>query len=305
MNFVNKGDEIVISIMEHHSNLIPWQMVSKAKDSELKYLYTNEDGEINLDEVRDKITSRTKIVSITHVSNVLGTINPIKEIIEYAHLMGAIVIVDASQSAPHMKIDVKDLNADFIVFTGHKMMAPMGVGVLYGREELLEKMPPYLFGGDMVEYVYEQEATFDKLPYKFEGGTQNVEAVVGLMEAIEYINEIGRDEISNIERELTIYALEKLKELSYVKVYGTNNIEKRSGVISFNIEGVHPHDAASIFDSYNVAIRAGNHCAQPLMRYMGLNSTCRVSFYVYNKKEDVDIFINVVKKAYEMFSKWR
>lgn len=305
MNFINEGDEIVISIAEHHSNLIPWQQVARAKGAILKYMYTDENGELTEEEVRDKITDKTKIVSITQVSNALGTINPVKEIAEYAHSKGAIVIVDGAQSVPHMKVDVRDINADFLIIAGHKLLAPMGIGVLYGKKDLLEKMPPLMFGGDMVEYVYEQETTFNVLPYKFEAGTQNVEAAVGLSKAIDYLNEIGMENIEKHEKELVSYALDKMNKLDYVKIYGPKEVEKRGGVISFEIEGVHPHDVASIFDTFGVCIRAGNHCAQPLMRYMGINATSRASIYLYNDKEDVDRLVEAIEKTYEMFSKWR
>ncbi|WP_460292655.1 cysteine desulfurase [Clostridium tertium] len=305
MNFISEGDEIVISIAEHHSNLIPWQQVAKAKGAILKYMYTDENGELTEDEVRSKITEKTKIVSITHVSNALGTINPVKEIAEYAHSKGAIVIVDGAQSVPHMKVDVRDIDADFLVIAGHKLLAPMGIGVLYGKKELLEKMPPLMFGGDMVEYVYEQETTFNVLPYKFEAGTQNVEGAVGLSKAIDYLNEIGMDNIEKIEKELMTYAYEEMSKLEYVKIYGPKDIDKRGGVLSFQIDGVHPHDVASIFDTFGVCIRAGNHCAQPLMRYMGINATSRASLYFYNTKEDVDRLIEAVKQTYDMFAKWR
>ena len=305
MNFISEGDEIVISIAEHHSNLIPWQQVAKAKGAILKYMYTDENGEITEDEVRSKISEKTKIVSITHVSNALGTINPVKEIAEYAHSKGAIVIVDGAQSVPHRKVDVRDIDADFLVIAGHKLLAPMGIGVLYGKKELLEKMPPLMFGGDMVEYVYEQETTFNVLPYKFEAGTQNVEGAVGLSKAIDYLNEIGMDNIEKIEKELMTYAYEEMSKLEYVKIYGPKDIDKRGGVLSFEIDGVHPHDVASIFDTFGVCIRAGNHCAQPLMRYMGINATSRASLYFYNTKEDVDRLIEAVKQTYDMFAKWR
>jgi cysteine desulfurase/selenocysteine lyase len=297
MNFINPGDEIVLSIMEHHSNLIPWQRVCKARGAKLVYMYIGEAGIIEEEEYKSKITDKTKLVGITHVSNVLGTINPLKEIIKHTHEHGGVVVVDGTQSVPHMAVDVRELGADFFVFSGHKMLAPMGVGVVYGREKLLEKMPPYLYGGDMVEYVYEQETTYASLPEKFEAGTQNVEAVVGLGRAIDYITTIGFDSIHAIEEELLTYALEKLRELPYIKVYGVKEIEKRSGAIAFNIDGVHPHDVASILDTYGVAIRAGNHCAQPLHRYLGVNSTCRASFYMYNTLEDVDIFIESIKNV--------
>lgn len=305
MNFINEGDEIVISIAEHHSNLIPWQQVARAKGATLKYMYTDENGELTEEEIKSKITDKTRLVAVTQVSNALGTINPVKEIAEYAHSKGAIVIVDGAQSVPHMKVDVRDINADFLIIAGHKLLAPMGIGVLYGKKDLLEKMPPLMFGGDMVEYVYEQETTFNVLPYKFEAGTQNVEAAVGLSKAIDYLNEIGMDNIEKHEKELVSYALDKINKLDYVKVYGPKEVEKRGGVISFEIEGVHPHDVASIFDTFGVCIRAGNHCAQPLMRYMGINATSRASIYLYNNKEDVDRLVEAIEKTYEMFSKWR
>ncbi|EHJ00119.1 cysteine desulfurase, SufS subfamily [Clostridium sp. DL-VIII] len=305
MENVNEGDEIVISILEHHSNLIPWQIVAKAKKAELKYMYINEDGEIPEEEIKNKITEKTKLVSITHVSNALGTINDVKKIIDYAHSKGAKVIVDGSQSVPHMKVSVRELDADFLVFSGHKLLSPMGIGVVYGKKELLENMPPYIVGGDMIEYVYEQSATFAELPSKFEGGTQNVEGAVGLGAAIDYLEKIGMNKIHEIEKELLIYAIGELSKLSYVKIYGPKNIDHMGGLISFEIEGVHPHDVASVFDTFGVAIRSGNHCAQPLMRYMGINATCRASFYFYNTKEDVDRLIEATKKTYEMFLKWR
>jgi cysteine desulfurase / selenocysteine lyase len=299
-----KDDEVVISIMEHHSNLVPWQKATKKTDSKLTYMYINEQFELTKEEIESKITDKTKIVGITHISNVLGTINPVKEIIQYAHKKGAIVIVDASQSVPHLKIDVRDLDADFLVFSGHKMLAPLGVGVLYGKKELLNKMTPFLMGGDMIEYVYEQETTFAPLPNKFEAGTQNVEGVVGLGAAIDYIENIGYDKIQAIEKELTDYAVQKLSQLDYVKLYVTPNKENHSSVISFNLNGVHPHDVASILDSNKVAIRSGNHCAQPLMRYLNTDSTCRASIYFYNTKEDIDRLIQGIEKTYKMFEKY-
>lgn len=304
MDNLKKDDEVVISIMEHHSNLVPWQKVTKVTNSKLKYMYINENYEISEEEIENKITDRTKIVGITHISNVLGTINNVKKIIEYAHKKGAIVIVDASQSIPHMKIDVQDLDADFLVFSGHKMLAPLGVGVLYGKKELLEKMTPFIMGGDMIEYVYEQDTTFAELPNKFEAGTQNVEGVVGLGAAIDYIESIGYDKIQEIEKEVVLYAKQELSKLDYLTLYMTSNENKHSSVISFNINGVHPHDVASILDSVGVCVRSGNHCAQPLMRFLGIDSTCRASFYLYNTKEDVDSLVNGLNKAYEMFKKY-
>ena len=304
MDNLKKDDEVVISIMEHHSNLVPWQKMTKATGSKLNYMYINENFELSDEEIESKITDKTKIVGIAHVSNVLGTINNIKKIIKYAHKKGAIVVVDASQSVPHMKIDVQELDADFLVFSGHKMLAPLGIGVLYGKREILNKMTPFLMGGDMIEYVYEQETTFAPLPNKFEAGTQNVEGVVGLGAAIDYIQKIGYDKIRELENEVITYARQELSKLDYLTLYLTPNEENHSGVISFNIKGVHPHDVASILDSEGVCVRSGNHCAQPLMRFLGIDSTCRASFYFYNTKEDVDRLIHALNKAYDMFKKF-
>lgn len=304
MENIKQDDEIVLSIMEHHSNLVPWQKVAKAKGAKLNYMYINKDFELSEEEIKAKITDKTKIVGITHVSNVLGTINNIKEIIKYAHKKGAVVVVDLSQSIPHFEIDVQDLDCDFAVFSGHKMLAPLGIGVLYGKREILNKMEPFIMGGDMIEYVYEQYTTFAPLPNKFEAGTQNVEGVVGLGAAIEYIKNIGYKTIHELEEEVLLYARQELSKLEYLDLYLTPNIKNHSGVISFNIKGVHPHDVASILDSYGVCVRSGNHCAQPLLRYMGLDSTCRASFYFYNTKEDVDKLVSSLNKAYEMFKNY-
>ena len=301
---LKKDDEVVISIMEHHSNLVPWQKMTKQTGSKLNYMYINENYEITDEEIENKITDKTKIVGITHVSNVLGTINNVKKIIKYAHKKGAIVIVDASQSIPHMKIDVQDLDADFLVFSGHKMLAPLGIGVLYGKREILNKMTPFLMGGDMIEYVYEQDTTFAPLPNKFEAGTQNVEGVIGLGAAIDYIENLGYDKIQEIEHEVISYARQELSKLDYLTLYTTPNEENHSSVISFNINGVHPHDVASILDSEGVCVRSGNHCAQPLMRFLGIDSTCRASFYIYNTKDDVDKLVKALDKAYNMFKNY-
>ena len=301
---LKKDDEVVISIMEHHSNLVPWQKMTKQTGSKLNYMYINENYEITDEEIESKITDKTKIVGITHVSNVLGTINNVKKIIKYAHKKGAVVIVDASQSIPHMKIDVQDLDADFLVFSGHKMLAPLGIGVLYGKREILNKMTPFLMGGDMIEYVYEQDTTFAPLPNKFEAGTQNVEGVIGLGAAIDYIENLGYDKIQEIEHEVISYARQELSKLDYLTLYTTPNEENHSSVISFNIKGVHPHDVASILDSEGVCVRSGNHCAQPLMRFLGIDSTCRASFYIYNTKDDVDKLVKALDKAYNMFKNY-
>ena len=301
---LKKDDEVVISIMEHHSNLVPWQKVTKATGSKLKYMYINDQFEIPDEEIESKITDKTKIVGIAEVSNVLGTINNIKKIIKIAHKKGAVVIVDASQSIPHRKVDVQELDADFLVFSGHKMLAPLGIGVLYGKREILNNMTPFLMGGDMIEYVHEQETTFAPLPNKFEAGTQNVEGVIGLGAAIDYIENIGYDKIQEIENEVVSYARSELSKLEYLDLYMTPNKENHQGVISFNIKGIHPHDVASILDSDGVCVRSGNHCAQPLMRFLGIDSTCRASFYFYNTKEDVDKLVNSLNKAYNMFKNY-
>lgn len=301
---LKKDDEIVISIMEHHSNLVPWQKIAKVTGAKLKYMYMNDNFEISDEEIKTKITNKTKIVGITHISNVTGTVNDIEKIIKYAHEKGAITVVDASQSIAHMKIDVQKLDTDFLVFSGHKMLAPLGIGVLYGKKEILNNMSPFLMGGDMIEYVYEQETTFAPLPNKFEAGTQNVEGVIGLGAAIEYIERIGYENIRKIENEIVSYAIEELSKLDFIELYLTRNKENHCGVISFNIKGVHPHDVASILDTCGVCVRSGNHCAQPLMRYLGIDSTCRASFYIYNTKEDVDNLVRGLKKSYEMFKKY-
>lgn len=304
LNNVKKDDKIVLSIMEHHSNLVPWQMVCQKNGAKLEYMYTNSNGELTTEEIDKKIVPGVKIVGITQVSNVLGTINPIKEIIKKAHSVGAIVIVDGSQSVPHMKVDVQKLDADFLVFSGHKMLSPFGIGVLYGKNNLLDSMTPFLFGGDMIEYVYEQETIFAEVPTKFEAGTQNVGGAVGISAAIDYLKNIGMENIEKIEKELTKYAYEELSKLDFITLYGPKDLQKRSGVFSFNVNGVHPHDVASVLDSQDVCVRSGNHCAQPLLRYMNLDSTCRASLYVYNTKEDIDRLVKALIKTRDVFAKW-
>ena len=294
---IGNGDEIVIAISEHHSNILPWQRLAKEKGAVLKYLYLNEDGRITSKEIKAKITNKTKIVSVAHISNVLGTIHPVKEIIDYAHKMGSVVIIDGAQGVSHINVDVQDLDADFYIFSGHKMLGPMGIGVLYGKKDLLDNMSPFLLGGDMIEYVYEQEATFAPIPFKFEAGTQNVEGAVGLRAAIEYIENIGMEAIIDHESDLTAYALEKLLSIPYIQIQGPKDTSLRGGILSFTIDDVHPHDVASILDSYGVAIRAGHHCAQPLMRYMNVSATSRASFHLYNNEEDVDQLIEGLKNV--------
>ena len=298
------GDEVVLSIMEHHSMIVPWQKIVKAKGARLKYLYLNNDYQIDETELRNKITTKTKVVGISSVSNVLGTMNNVEKIIQLAHEVNAIAIVDISQSIAHMPFDVQKTDADFVVFSSHKMYGPLGVGVLYGKKELLEKMPPFLMGGDMIEYVYEDHTTFSGLPNKFEAGTQNVAGAVGLKAAIEYINSIDYENIMHHEQELSSYALSELKKFDYVKIYCTQNKSNHSTVISLNIDGVHPHDVASILDANKVCVRAGNHCAQPLLRYLGIEGTCRLSLSIYNTKKDIDMLVAAIKKTYEMFRRY-
>lgn len=295
--FIKEGDEIVITISSHHSNILPWQRLVKEKGAILKYLYLDENGRLPMEKVFKKVTSKTKIVSIEGMSNVLGTILPIKEIIAYSHKQGAKVIIDGAQSVPHLSTNVKDLNADFLVFSAHKMLGPMGIGVMYGKKEILNSMPPFLLGGDMIEYVSQQESSFAPLPFKFEAGTQNVEGAAGLLEAIKYLESIGMDAVQAHEDKLTKYALEKILEIPYIDIQGPVDLEDRGGIISFTVQDVHPHDTATILDSYGVAIRSGHHCAQPLMEYMEVPSTSRISFYIYNTLEDIDKFIYALKNV--------
>ena len=300
---LNPGDEVVISIMEHHSNLVPWQKITKLKGATLKYLYLNENYEIPDSEL-EKITSKTKIVSVVSVSNVLGTVNDIEKIAKKAHSVGAVFAADISQSVAHSPFDVQKTGVDFAIFSGHKMYGPLGIGVLYGKRELLAKMSPFLMGGDMIEYVHEQETTFAELPNKFEAGTQNVAGAVGLASAIRYIKSIGYENIKSKEDELLTYALEKLKALPYIKIYATSNRKNHASVISFNMDKVHPHDVSTILDNENVCIRSGNHCAQPLLRYLGVDSTCRVSFGIYNTKSDIDKLVGALELTYNTFKKY-
>ena len=295
---IREGDEIVITISEHHSNIVPWQFVAKARGAVLKYIYLAEDGNLSAEDIAAQITEKTKIVAVTHVSNVLGLVNDVRTIADRAHAVGAVIIVDGSQSVPHIAVDVQAMDADFFAFSGHKMLSPMGIGVLYGKCDILDAMPPFLFGGDMIEYVGEQDTTYAELPAKFEAGTQNVSGASGLIAAIDYLEKVGFDRIETIERDLISYALPKLRELPFVELYGCDSKrDNKTGIITFNVKDIHPHDVASILDSYGVAIRAGHHCAQPLMRYLGQNATCRASFYLYNTHEDIDRFIEALKKV--------
>ena len=304
LNNLKTDDEVVVSIMEHHSVIVPLQMACEKTGAKLKYIYLNNNFELDKKDIDKAITKKTKIVAISSVSNVLGTINDVEYFAKKAHEVNAVLLVDISQSVAHMPFDVQKTDADFVAFSGHKMFGPMGTGVLYGKKELLEKMPPFLMGGDMIEYVYEQKTTYAPLPNKFEAGTQNAGGIIALGVAVDYINSIGFKKIKKIEKELLSFALKELKKLKFIEIYCTNNLEHHSGVISFNVKGIHAHDVASVLDSHNVFIRSGNHCAQPLLRYLGLESTCRVSLSIYNTKEDILKLIKALKHVYEIFKKY-
>ncbi|WEA54755.1 cysteine desulfurase [Lactococcus lactis] len=295
------GDEIVISIMEHHSNIVPWQEVAKKTGAILKFVYLK-DGQLDMDDLRKKITNQTKFVSIAHVSNVLGTINPVEEITKIAHEHGAYMVVDGAQSTPHMAIDLQKMDVDFFAFSGHKMMGPTGIGVLYGKEELLNQFEPVEFGGEMIDFVYESHSTWTELPWKFEAGTPNIAGAIALGAAIDYIQEIGIDQIHQHEIELIDYLMPKLQEIEGLKIYGPKDNVKRGGLIAFNIEGLHPHDVATALDMEGVAVRAGHHCAQPLLNYLETPATARASFYLYNTKADCDKLVEALKKTKEFFN---
>lgn len=291
---VKKGDEIVVSIMEHHSDLLPWQMVAKTCGAELKFIECAKDGSIDLEKVKELITSRMKIVAMTQVSNVLGREYPVKEIAKLAHEKGAVMVVDGAQSTPHMRVDVTDLDADFFAFSGHKLLAPMGIGVLYGKEELLEKMPPFLSGGEMIDSVTRTSAVYAELPHKFEAGTVNAAGAAGLKAAIDYIEKVGFDYISEREIALTSRAIEKMKKIPHVNIIGSENADEHTGIVTFTIDNVHPHDISEILAADGIAVRAGHHCAQPLLTHLGLNSTARASFAFYNTEDEVDKFTDSV-----------
>ncbi|GHH97631.1 cysteine desulfurase [Neobacillus kokaensis] len=299
---LKQGDEIVITYMEHHSNIIPWQQVAKRTGAELKYIPLQEDGTISLEDVRATITDQTKVVSVMQVSNVLGSINPIKEIAKIAHDHGAIMVVDGAQSAPHMKIDVQDLDCDFLAFSGHKMCAPTGIGVLYGKKHLLENMEPIEFGGEMIDFVHLHESTWKELPWKFEGGTPIIAGAIGLGAAIDFLNDIGLDNIAQHEHKLAAYALDKLSSVEGITIYGPHDGDKRAGLVTFNLTDVHPHDVATVLDAEGIAVRAGHHCAQPLMRWLKQSATARASFYLYNNEEDIDKLCEGLVKTKEYFS---
>jgi len=296
---LEEKDEIIITAMEHHSNIVPWQILCERKKAKLRILPMNEKGELLSGELEGMINEKTKFISITHMSNALGTINPVKDLVKTGHKYGIKVLVDGAQSIPHIKIDVRDIDCDFFVFSGHKAYGPTGIGVLYGKEEVLEEMVPYQSGGDMIRTVTFEKTLYNDLPYKFEAGTPNISGVIGLGEAIRYIDSLGILNIEKYETELYSYALSEMKKFSGIRFIG--EAEVRSGVISFDIEGIHPHDIGTILDQEGVAIRTGHHCAQPVMDFFNVPATARASFACYNTKEEVDVFINAIKKLYEVF----
>ena len=295
------GDEVVISIMEHHSNIIPWQEACKKTEAKLVYAYLK-DGQLDMEDLANKITEKTKFVSLAQVSNVLGCINPVKEIAKLAHQVGAYMVVDGAQSAPHMAIDVQDLDCDFFTLSGHKMLGPTGIGVLYGKEEILNRMNPIEFGGEMIDFVYEQEATWKELPWKFEAGTPNIAGAIALGAAVDYLSALGMENIHAYEQELVDYVLPKLQAIDGLTVYGPEDPSQHAGVIAFNIDGLHPHDVATALDYEGVAVRAGHHCAQPLINHLGISSAARASFYIYNTKEDCDKLVEAILATKEFFN---
>ncbi|WP_376749958.1 cysteine desulfurase [Lactococcus taiwanensis] len=295
------ADEVIITIMEHHSNIVPWQEIAQRTGATLKFVYLKE-GALDWTDLNEKISTKTKFVSVAHVSNVLGCINPIKEIADLAHAHGAYVVVDGAQSVPHMAVDVQELDVDFFAFSGHKMMGPTGIGVLYGKKELLQRFEPIEFGGEMIDFVYESHSTWTELPWKFEAGTPNIAGAIGLGAAIDYINSIGIENIQQHERELVEYLLPKLKEIPGLTLYGPAEPRQRAGVIAFNLQGLHPHDLATALDMEGIAVRAGHHCAQPLLHDLKVAATARASFYLYNTKADCDKLIEALWVTKEFFN---
>jgi len=296
---VKKDDEIVITPMEHHSNIIPWQQVAKITGATLKYIPLQKDGTVSLDDVRETVTNKTKIVAIAHVSNVLGTINPIKEITKIAHQNGAVIVVDGAQSAPHLQVDVQELDCDFYTFSGHKMCGPTGIGVLYGKKELLENMEPVEFGGEMIDFVEKYDSTWKELPWKFEAGTPIIAGAIGLGAAIDFLMDIGMENIANYEHQLAEYALQRLRTIEGLSIYGPDS---RAALVTFNLGDVHPHDVSTVLDMEGIAIRAGHHCAQVLMKWLNVSATARASMYLYNTESDIDRLVDGLVKTKEYFS---
>ena len=297
---VNEGDEIVISVMEHHSNLLPWQRLAKEKKARLVFMEPDEFGVISEKEIEEKIGEKAKIVAIAQVSNVMGVRNPVEKIIDRAHKMGAVVLVDGAQSVPHMKVNVTELDADMFAFSSHKMMGPMGIGVLYVKKSIMENMKPFLMGGEMIEYVTREDATFAELPHKFEAGTVNAADAYGLDAAIDYLNNVGYDYIEKKDTELVSRIMDGMKKMGHITIYGSPNPSEHNGIVTFNVEGVHPHDVSSILNEDGVCIRAGHHCAQPLMQFLNVGSTARASVYFYNTEKEIDRFLDCLSKVREV-----
>mgnify|MGYP003221243948 FL=1 len=297
--FMSEGDEVIVSVMEHHSNIVPWQLQAARKGISLRVIPMNDKGELLLDEYEKLFTERTKIVSVTHVSNVLGTVNPVKEIVRIAHEHGVPVMVDGAQSTPHFAVDVQDIDCDFFAFSGHKMYAPTGVGVLYGKEDWLDRMPPYQGGGEMIESVSFEKTVFEHLPFKFEAGTPDYVATHGLATAIDYISSIGIDNISRHEQELTRYCMERMQEIDGIRLFGTAN--DKDAVVSFLVGDIHHLDMGTLLDRLGIAVRTGHHCAQPLMIRLGIQGTVRASFAMYNTKQEIDVLVEGIKRVSKMF----
>lgn len=299
--FLQAGDEILISYMEHHSNVIPWQQLAKKTGATLKYIDLTTDGFLDMTQAKQLITNKTKIVSIAHVSNVLGVINPVKELGKLVHEQGGVLVVDGAQSAPHMPINVQELDCDFFAFSGHKMCGPTGIGVLYGKRKWLEQMEPVEFGGEMIDFVDLYDSTWKELPWKFEAGTPNIAGTIALGQAIDYLENVGLDNIHDHEKELIAYVLPKLQQIDGVTIYGPQDPAIRTGVIAFNLDGLHPHDVSTALDMEGVAVRAGHHCAQPLLNYLEVSATARASFYFYNTKQDADRLVEAILATKEFF----
>jgi cysteine desulfurase/selenocysteine lyase len=299
---VHEGDEILISVMEHHSNIVPWQILAARRKAKLRYIELDQQGRLVLEDLPTLLTERTKIVAISHVSNALGTINPIKEIATAAHAAGAIVVVDGAQGAVHTKVDVQDLGADFYAFSGHKMCGPTGIGALWGRRDLLEAMSPYQGGGEMIHIVGRDESSWAKIPYKFEAGTPNIAGAIGMGAAVDFLSDMGMDAIARHERELMEYALEKVGGIPGITIYGPESLDERSAVISFTLGDAHPHDISTILDAEGIAVRAGHHCAQLVMKHFGVAATARASFYLYSTKEDVDRLVEGLATVSSIFT---
>lgn len=296
LTWLKQGDEILVTIAEHHSNLLPWQMVAAQTGAKLVFLECEKDGSFLEKNIEAAVSEKTKLAAIGHISNVLGSVAPVEKIIKLVHQKGGVVLVDAAQSAPHITVDVEKLDADFLAFSGHKLMAPMGIGVLYGKKALLQKMPPFLRGGEMIDKVTREGAIYTQLPHKFEAGTVNAAGAVGLAAAIDYMEQVGIENIQKREQELTKLAFEQMQQIPYLKILGSTKPEEHHGILSFTIEGVHPHDIASILDESNIAVRAGHHCAQPLLEYLGDKVTTRASIAFYNDEEDIEHFIACLKE---------